>query len=68
MIDHVMVRRVIVDGGASTNILSLTTYEALECIVVQPKKSPTPLVEFVGESVTPEGCIDLPITLGQGDF
>ncbi|XP_022158658.1 uncharacterized protein LOC111025121 [Momordica charantia] len=64
LIDHVLVRRVLVDGGASANILSLPTYLALGWTRSQLKKSPTPLVGFSGESVSPEGCIDLPVTIG----
>ncbi|XP_022155971.1 uncharacterized protein LOC111022955 [Momordica charantia] len=40
LIDHVQVRRVLVDGGASANILSLTTYLALGWTRAQLKKSP----------------------------
>ncbi|XP_022150385.1 uncharacterized protein LOC111018561 [Momordica charantia] len=65
LINHVLVRRVLVDGGASANILSLPTYLALGWTRSQLKKSPTPLVGFYGESVSPEGCIDLPVTVGQ---
>ncbi|XP_022156024.1 uncharacterized protein LOC111022993 [Momordica charantia] len=65
LIDHVLVRRVLVDGGASANILSLPTYLALGWTRSQLKKSPTPLVGFSGESVSPEGCVDLPVTIGQ---
>ncbi|XP_022154876.1 uncharacterized protein LOC111022030 [Momordica charantia] len=65
LIDHVVVRRVLVDGGASANILSLPTYLALGWTRSQLKKSPTPLVGFSGESVTPQGCIDLQVTFGQ---
>ncbi|XP_022148126.1 uncharacterized protein LOC111016881 [Momordica charantia] len=64
LIDHVVVRRVLVDGGASANILSLPTYLALGWTRSQLKESPTPLVGFSGESVIPEGYIDLPVTLG----
>ncbi|XP_022150861.1 uncharacterized protein LOC111018906 [Momordica charantia] len=67
LIDHVLVRRVLVDGGASENILSLTTYLALGWTRSQLKKSPTPLVGFSGELVSPEGCIDLPVMIGQDD-
>ncbi|XP_022153957.1 uncharacterized protein LOC111021344 [Momordica charantia] len=65
LIDHVFVRRVLVDGCASANILSLPTYLALGWTRPQLKKSPTPFVGFSGESVSPEGCIDLPVTIGQ---
>ncbi|XP_022152029.1 uncharacterized protein LOC111019838 [Momordica charantia] len=65
LIDHVVVRRVLVDGGASANILSLLTYLTLGWTRSQLKKSLTPLVGFSGESITPEGCIDLPVTFGQ---
>ncbi|XP_022150859.1 uncharacterized protein LOC111018904 [Momordica charantia] len=67
LIDHVQVRKVLMDRGASANILSLTTYLTLRWTKAQLKKSPTPLVGFARESVTPKGCIDLPITIGQGD-
>lgn len=65
LIDHVQVRRVLVDGGASANILSLTTYMALGWTRAELKKIPTPLA--VRETVIPKGCVDLPITIGQGD-
>ncbi|XP_022141788.1 uncharacterized protein LOC111012073 [Momordica charantia] len=67
LIGHVQARRVLVDEGVSANIMSLTTYLALGWTRVQLKKSPTPLDEFAGESVTPKGCIDIPITIDQGD-
>ncbi|XP_022152363.1 uncharacterized protein LOC111020106 [Momordica charantia] len=67
VIDQVLVRRVLVDGGASANILSLPTYLALGWTRSQLKKSPTPLVGFSGESVSQERCIDLPVTIGQDD-
>ncbi|XP_022143492.1 uncharacterized protein LOC111013369 [Momordica charantia] len=67
LIDYVLVRRVLVDRGASANILSLSTYLALGWTRSQLKKSPTPLVGFSRESVSPEGCIDLPVTIGQDD-
>ncbi|XP_022154846.1 uncharacterized protein LOC111022006 [Momordica charantia] len=65
LIDHILVRRVLIDGGASANIWSLPTYLALGWTRSQLKKSPTPLVGFSGESVSPEGCIDLSVTIGQ---
>ncbi|XP_022157193.1 uncharacterized protein LOC111023967 [Momordica charantia] len=67
LINHVQVRRVLMDGGVLANILSFTTYLVLGWTRSQQKKSPTPLVRFAGESVTHEGCIDLLITIGQGD-
>ncbi|XP_022144033.1 uncharacterized protein LOC111013825 [Momordica charantia] len=63
LIDHVLVRRVLVDGGASANILSLPTYLPLGWTRSQLKKSPTPLVGFSGES----GCIELSVMIGQDD-
>ncbi|XP_022148920.1 uncharacterized protein LOC111017470 [Momordica charantia] len=65
LIDHVLVQRVLVDGGASANILSLKTYLALGWTKSQLKKSPTPLAGFSRESVSLEGCIDLPVMIGQ---
>ncbi|XP_022156088.1 uncharacterized protein LOC111023060 [Momordica charantia] len=53
LIDHVLVRRVLVDGGASANILSL----ALGWTRSQLKKSPTPLVGFSEESVSQKGIL-----------
>ncbi|XP_022152854.1 uncharacterized protein LOC111020479 [Momordica charantia] len=67
LIDLVLVRRILVDGGASANILSLSTYLALGWTRSQLKKSPTPLVGFSGESISLEGCIDLPVSIRQDD-
>ncbi|XP_022143643.1 uncharacterized protein LOC111013504 [Momordica charantia] len=62
-----MVKRVLIDVGASTNVLSLSVYSALRWERDQLKPSSTPLVGFAGESVTVEGCSSLPVTLGEGE-
>lgn len=59
--------RVLVDGRALACILSVSTYTTLGWGKAQLKKSSTPLVGFVGESITPIGCIELLITLRKGD-
>ncbi|XP_022158091.1 uncharacterized protein LOC111024660 [Momordica charantia] len=66
-INHIIVHRVLIDGGASANILTLSTYKALRWGRAQLKKSPTPLVGFSGECVTLDDCIELPISLGEGE-
>lgn len=65
LIDHVTVKQVLIDGGASTNVISLLVYSALGWEQAQLKPSPTLLVGFASESVTAMGCISLPVTLGE---
>lgn len=60
------VRRVLIDGGASTNIQSLSTYLALDSEKLQLKRCSTPLVGFSSEFVVVEGCTNLPVTMGIG--
>lgn len=67
MINNVKVQRVLVDGGASTNVQAFSTYSALGWERRQLKKSPTMLVGFVGESVNAKGCSSLSVTLGEGE-
>lgn len=66
IIDNVQIRRVLIDGRASTNILSFSTYLALGWERSQLKRCPTPLVGFFGESVVAEGCTDFPVIIGEG--
>lgn len=66
IIDNVQVRRVLIDGEASTNILSLSTYLALGWEKSQLKWCLTPLVGFSGESVVAEGCTDLAVIICKG--
>ncbi|XP_022149980.1 uncharacterized protein LOC111018264 [Momordica charantia] len=51
LIDNVRVKRVLVDGGAATNILSLSTYLAMGWEISQLNQCPTPLVGFSGRTV-----------------
>ncbi|XP_022156714.1 uncharacterized protein LOC111023559 [Momordica charantia] len=66
-INHVKVRRVLVDGGASTNVLSFSTYSALGWEKRHLKPSPTPLIGFAEESVSAERCISLPVTFDEAE-
>lgn len=63
-IDHVMFRRILIDRGASANMLSFSTYVAFGCDRGKFRPNPTPLVGFVGEPIRIEGCVSLHITLG----
>lgn len=65
-IDNVRVRRVLIDGGVSTNILTISTYLVLGWEMSQLKWCPTPLASFSGEFVVAEGCTDFPVTIGEG--
>uniref|UniRef100_A0A6J1E0L8 Uncharacterized protein LOC111025310 n=1 Tax=Momordica charantia TaxID=3673 RepID=A0A6J1E0L8_MOMCH len=67
LIDHVKVRRVFVDGGASANIFSFSTYTALGWERRHLKHKTTSLVGFARESVSTEGCISLPVTISEGE-
>ncbi|XP_022156175.1 uncharacterized protein LOC111023128 [Momordica charantia] len=67
IIDNMQVQPVLIDGRASTNILSLSTYLALGWEKSQLKRCPTPLVGFSGEMIAAEGCTDLPVTIGEND-
>ncbi|XP_022157420.1 uncharacterized protein LOC111024121 [Momordica charantia] len=52
--------------GSSTDIISLTTYKAMDLGDRMLKSSPTLLVGFGGERVIPEEKIELPVTFGSG--
>lgn len=66
-IDHVPIHQVLVDGGSSTNILSLKALKAVDWDKEKLKRCAGLLVGFSGERVYPKGSIKLPIKLGQGE-
>ncbi|XP_022155873.1 uncharacterized protein LOC111022886 [Momordica charantia] len=65
-IANAKVHRILVDGGSSTYIISLTAYKAMDLGEKALKSSPVPLVGFGGERVIPEGRIELPVMFGSG--
>ncbi|XP_022146774.1 uncharacterized protein LOC111015901 [Momordica charantia] len=61
-IANAKVHRILVDGGSSTDISSLTAYKAMDLGEEVLKSSLTPLIGFGGERIIPKGRIELPIT------
>ncbi|XP_022158432.1 uncharacterized protein LOC111024924 [Momordica charantia] len=65
-IANAKVHRILVNEGSSADIISLTTYKAMDLGEKVLKSSPAPLIGFGGERVIPEGIIELPVTFGSG--
>ncbi|XP_022150858.1 uncharacterized protein LOC111018902 [Momordica charantia] len=65
-IANAKVHWILVDGGSSPDIISLTAYKTMDLGERGLKSSPAPLVGFGGEWVIPEGRIELPVTFGSG--
>jgi hypothetical protein len=59
------VKRVLVDGGSSADILFLQCFKELGGDVKKLAPVSTPLVGFAGRGTYAEGAIRLPMTLGQ---
>ncbi|MCQ7416408.1 retropepsin-like domain-containing protein, partial [Salmonella enterica] len=66
IVANVKIHRILIDGGSSADVLSLTAFKAMRLGRELLKPSLTPLVGFGGERVTPEGSIELPVTFGDG--
>ncbi|XP_022862719.1 uncharacterized protein LOC111382920 [Olea europaea var. sylvestris] len=60
------VKRILVDNGSAANILSQEAFAKMEISSHQLKAVKTPLQGFGGRVITPEGVVELPLTLGSG--
>ncbi|XP_022880891.1 uncharacterized protein LOC111398189 [Olea europaea var. sylvestris] len=60
------VNRILVDNGSAANILSQEAFAKMEISSQQLKAVKTPLQGFGGGVITPEGVVELPLTLGSG--
>ncbi|KAL2455271.1 Uncharacterized protein Adt_47358 [Abeliophyllum distichum] len=58
------VKKVLVDNGNAANIISWIVFLGLKISLSKIKHVTTPLYEFVGATIIPEGAIELPVTLG----
>ena len=62
IIANYYVRRIFVDNGSSTNILCYSTFFRMRLSADRLERVSTPLVGFVGEAITVEGEVTLPVT------
>ncbi|XP_022843439.1 uncharacterized protein LOC111366994 [Olea europaea var. sylvestris] len=60
------VKRILVDNGSAANILSQEAFAKMGISSQQLKAVKTPLQGFGGGVITPEGVVELPLTLGSG--
>ncbi|KAL2497677.1 Uncharacterized protein Adt_23227 [Abeliophyllum distichum] len=59
------VKRVLVDTGRASNVLSWNTFKALKISIDRLKPVNTPLLGFGRATVIPEGIVDLIVVLGR---
>ncbi|KAM2123623.1 hypothetical protein ACFX1Q_021134 [Malus domestica] len=62
------VRRILVDTGASVNIMFVEAFRALSVAEHLLDRSISPLISFSGDIVQPLGSIHLPFTIGTGPY
>ncbi|KAM2212988.1 hypothetical protein ACFX1S_023232 [Malus domestica] len=62
------VRRILVDTGASVNIMFAEAFKALNVAKHLLDRSISPLISFFGDIVQPLGSIHLPFTIGTGPY
>ncbi|KAM1278714.1 hypothetical protein ACFX2J_030697 [Malus domestica] len=62
------VRRILVDTGASVNIMFAEAFRALSVAEHLLDRSISPLISFSGDIVQPLGSIHLPLTIGTGPY
>ncbi|KAM2065822.1 hypothetical protein ACFX1T_042365 [Malus domestica] len=62
------VRRILVDTGASVNIMFAEAFRALSVAEHLLDRSISPLISFSGDIVQPLGSIHLPFTIGTGPY
>lgn len=60
-----VVQRVLVDTGSSFNVLSWDTFQKLGLKRADLGRIKTPLADFTGDSIQPEGKIRLPTEIGE---
>ncbi|KAM1100032.1 hypothetical protein ACFX15_006313 [Malus domestica] len=62
------VRRILVDTGASVNIMFAEAFRALNVAEHLLDRSISPLISFSGDIVQPLGSTNLPFTIGTGPY
>ncbi|KAM2585529.1 hypothetical protein TB2_046381 [Malus domestica] len=62
------VRRILVDTGASVNIMFVEAFRALNVAEHLLDRSISPLISFFGDIVQPLGSIHLPFTIGTSPY
>ncbi|VFQ71973.1 unnamed protein product [Cuscuta campestris] len=60
-----LIHKTLVDTGSSVNIMYMDTYKALGLTRDELLPIKTPLTEFTGDSIEPEGDITLPVEVGD---
>ncbi|KAL2526905.1 Uncharacterized protein Adt_11959 [Abeliophyllum distichum] len=58
------VKKVLVDNDSAENVISWIVFLGLKISLSKINHVTTPLYEFVGATIIPEGAIELPVTLG----
>ncbi|KAM1118524.1 hypothetical protein ACFX1X_043275 [Malus domestica] len=62
------VKRILIDTGASVNIMFAEAFKALNVAEHLLDRSISPLINFSGDIVQPLGSIHLPFTIGTGPY
>ncbi|TQD99925.1 hypothetical protein C1H46_014429 [Malus baccata] len=62
------VKRILIDTGASVNIMFAEAFKALNVAEHLLDRSISPLISFSGDIVQPLGSIHLPLTIGTGPY
>ncbi|KAM1262100.1 hypothetical protein ACFX2G_027878 [Malus domestica] len=62
------VKRILIDTGASVNIMFAEAFKALNVAEHLLDRSISPLISFSGDIVQPLGSIHLPFTIGTGPY
>ncbi|KAM1587919.1 hypothetical protein ACFX10_026998 [Malus domestica] len=62
------VKRILIDTGASVNIMFAEVFKALNVAEHLLDRSISPLISFSGDIVQPLGSIHLPLTIGTGPY
>ncbi|XP_022897808.1 uncharacterized protein LOC111411516 [Olea europaea var. sylvestris] len=66
VVPNFKVKRILVDNGSVTNILSQEAFAKMGIFPKQLKAVKTPLQGFGSGIIIPEGIVELPLTLGAG--
>ncbi|KAM1942732.1 hypothetical protein ACFX15_011168 [Malus domestica] len=67
-IENFDVKRILIDTGASVNIMFAEAFKALNVAEHLLDRSISPLISFSGDIVQPLGSIQLPFTIGTGPY